>query len=33
MLSRATNINVDIEDLLLGQVLGVSQTDVYVSLA
>ena len=32
MLSRATNINVDIEDLLLGQVLGVSQTDVYVSL-
>ena len=32
MLSRATNINVNIEDLLLGQVLGVSQTDVYVSL-
>ncbi len=32
MLSTATNINVDIEDLLLGQVLGVSQTDVYVSL-
>ncbi len=32
MLSRATGINVDIEDLLLGQVLGVSQTDVYVSL-
>ena len=32
MLSSATNINVDIEDLLLGQVLGVSQTDVYVSL-
>ena len=33
MLSRATNINVNIEDLLLGQVLGVSQTDVFVSLA
>lgn len=32
MLSRATSINVNIEDLLLGQVLGVSQTDVYVSL-
>ena len=32
MLSRATGINVDIEDLLLGQVLGVSQTDVYISL-
>ncbi len=32
MLSTGTNINVDIEDLLLGQVLGVSQTDVYVSL-
>ena len=32
MLSRATGINVDIEDLLLGQVLGVSQTDVLVSL-
>ena len=32
MLSTATNISVDIEDLLLGQVLGVSQTDVYVSL-
>ncbi len=32
MLSKATGINVDIEDLLLGQVLGVSQTDVYVSL-
>ena len=32
MLSRATNVNVNIEDLLLGQVLGVSQTDVYVSL-
>ena len=32
MLSRATNINVNIEDLLLGQVLGVSQTDVFVSL-
>ena len=32
MLSTAPNINVDIEDLLLGQVLGVSRTDVYVSL-
>lgn len=33
MLSRATNVNVNIEDLLLGQVLGVSRTDVIVSLA
>lgn len=33
MLSKATNVNVNIEDLLLGQVLGVTQTDVYVSLA
>ena len=32
MLSRATNVNVNIEDLLLGQVLGVSQMDVFVSL-
>lgn len=32
MLSRATNVNVNIEDLLLGQVLGVLQTEVYVSL-
>ena len=32
LLSRATGITVDIEDLLLGQVLGVSQTDVFVSL-
>lgn len=32
LLSRADGISVDIEDLLLGQVLGVSQTDVYVSL-
>lgn len=32
LLSNATSINVDIEDLLLGQVLGVSQSDVYVSL-
>ena len=32
MLSKATNINVNIEDLLLGQVLGVTQTDVYISL-
>ena len=33
MLSTANNVTVNIEDLLLGQVLGVSQTDVYVSLA
>ena len=33
MLSRATRVNVNIEDLLLGQVLGVTQTDVYVSVA
>ncbi|CAI8015759.1 Manganese transport system membrane protein MntC [Geodia barretti] len=33
MLSRATSVNVNIEDLLLGQVLGVTQTDVYVSVA
>ena len=32
MLSTANNVTVDIEDLLLGQVLGVSQTDVYVSV-
>ena len=32
MLSTAENVTVDIEDLLLGQVLGVSQTDVFVSL-
>ena len=32
MLSMFTNVNVNIEDLLLGQVLGVSQTEVYVSL-
>ena len=33
MLSKATNVTVNIEDLLLGQVLGVSQTDVFISLA
>ena len=33
MLSVVPNVNVNIEDLLLGQVLGVTQTDVYVSLA
>ena len=33
MLSRATAVTVNIEDLLLGQVLGVTQTDVVVSLA
>ena len=32
MLSTSNNITVNIEDLLLGQVLGVSQTDVFVSL-
>ena len=32
MLSVATYVNVNIEDLLLGQVLGVSRNDVYVSL-
>ena len=32
MLSKATSINVNIEDLLLGQVLGVTQTDVYISI-
>ena len=32
MLSQSTNVTVNIEDLLLGQVLRVSQTDVYVSL-
>lgn len=32
MLSRASNITVNIEDLLLGQVLGVSRSDVYTSL-
>lgn len=32
MLSKASSINVKIEDLLLGQVLGVTQTDVYVSV-
>ncbi len=32
MLSKATSVTVNIEDLLLGQVLGVSQTDVLVSL-
>ena len=31
MLSSAAHVGVDIEDLLLGQVLGVSRTDVYVS--
>ena len=32
MLSKSTGVNVNIEDLLLGQVLGVSQTEVYISL-
>ena len=33
MLSTAEGLTVSVEDLLLGQVLGVSLTDVYVSLA
>ena len=33
MLSVVPNVGVNIEDLLLGQVLGVSRTDVYVSIA
>ena len=33
MLSKATHVTVNIEDLLLGQVLGVSEADVFVSLA
>ncbi len=33
MLSKSTNVTVNIEDLLLGQVLGVLQTEVYISLA
>ena len=32
MLSLARFVKINIEDLLLGQVLGVSQTDVYISL-
>ncbi len=32
MLSVATHVNVNIEDLLLGQVLGVSRNDVFISL-
>ena len=32
MLSTSNNITVNIEDLLLGQVLGVSQMEVFVSL-
>ena len=32
MLARSTTITVDIEDLLLGQILAVSPTDIYVSL-
>ena len=32
MLARATEIRIDIEDLLLGQILAVSPTDIYVSL-
>ena len=32
MLARATTISVDMEDLLLGQILAISPTDIYVSL-
>ena len=32
MLSTATTIRVDMEDLLLGQLLAISRTDIYVSL-
>ncbi len=32
MLARATNIRVDMEDLLLGQILAISPTGIYVSL-
>ncbi len=32
MLARATTIRVDLEDLLLGQLLGISPTAIYVSL-
>ena len=31
MLSKSSNINVNLEDLLLGQALGVSQSDIYVT--
>ena len=33
MLSRATTIRVNMEDLLMGQILAMSPTDIYVSLA
>jgi len=32
MLATATTIRVDMEDLLLGQLLAISRTDIYVSL-
>ena len=32
MLARATHIRVNMEDLLLGQLLAISPTDIYVSL-
>ncbi len=32
MLARATTVSVDIEDLLLGQILAISPTDIYVTL-
>ena len=33
MLTAARGLSVDLEDILLGQVLGVSQTDVYITLS
>ena len=33
MLARATTIRVDMEDLLLGQILAISPTGIYISLA
>ncbi len=33
MLASARTVNIDIEDLLLGQILAISQTDIYVSLS
>ena len=33
MLSMSTTINVDVEDLLMGQILGISPGAIYISLA
>ena len=33
MLSMATTINIDVEDLLMGQILAISPSAIYVSLA